>query len=205
MLLVLLVGYVGITFGQVITIARTDRAQSAQAIVVLGAAQYDGRPSPVFAARLDHAANLYAQGLAPVVVVTGGRQEGDVVTEARTADAYLQQRGVPADALRLETTSRTSYENIAASARILLQEGLDEVILVSDGWHLARASAIARDVGLRPHPSPAPTSPYSTASALEQMARETVGVAVGRLIGFRRLDNVTSATVAGAAGRLLDG
>ena len=186
----------GITFGQVVLTARTDRAQPAQAIVVLGAAQYGGRPSPVFAARLDHAADLYARGLAPVVVVTGGRQEGDVVTEARSADAYLQQRGVPPDALRLETTSRTSYENIAASARILLGEGLEQVILVSDGWHLARAAAIAEDVGLQPHPSPAPGSPYSPASALEQMVRETVGVAVGRLIGFRRLDNVTATAVA---------
>lgn len=200
----MLVAYVGITFGQVVTTARTDRAQPAQAIVVLGAAQYSGRPSPVFAARLDHAADLYAQGLAPVVVATGGRQDGDVVTEARTADAYLQQRGVPADALRLETTSRTSYENIAASARILLGEGLDRVILVSDGWHLERASAIARDVGLQPHPSPAPGSPYSAASALEQMVRETVGVAVGRLIGFRRLDSVTATAVARAADRVPD-
>ena len=186
--------YLAGTFAQVWWTATRDRAAVADAIIVLGAAQYEGRPSPVFAARLDHAAELYADGLAPVVVVTGGRQEGDAVTEARSADAYLQQRGVPASALRLETTSRTSYENIAASARILQAEGLEEVLLVSDGWHLRRAASIARDVGLVPHTSPAPGSPYSTGSALQQMVRESAGLAVGRVIGFRRLDNLLTAT-----------
>lgn len=188
--LVVVVGYVAVTFAQVVIAARTDSARPSDAIVVLGAAQYDGRPSPVFQARLDHAADLHARGLAPIVVVTGGRGDGDDLSEANAADAYLQRAGVPAAALRLETGGRTSYESLAASARFLRTEGVADVLLVSDGWHLARASAIAREVGLDPVGSPSPGSPYSAVRALEQMARETAGLAMGRLIGFRRLDNL---------------
>lgn len=184
--------YVAGTFGQVWLTASTDRARPADAILVLGAAQYDGRPSPVFAARLDHAADLYARGMAGVVVVTGGRQPGDTYSEANVADAYLQQRGVPASALRLEVDGTTSYLSLAASARFLAREGVTEVILVSDGWHLARSAEIARSVGLQPHTSPAPSVLWSSAAQLKLMARETVGLAVGRLIGFRRLDHMAT-------------
>lgn len=189
--------YAVVTFAQVWWAAGADRAEPADAIVVLGAAQYDGDPSPVFAARLDHAADLYGQGLAPVVVVTGGRQPGDTVSEARAADAYLQERGVPATALRLEVDGRTSYESLAASARFLTREGIEEVILVSDGWHLGRSAEIARDVGLVPRTSPAPGSVYTASTAVKQMVRETAGLAIGRLIGFRRLDNLATTLASG--------
>lgn len=186
------VAIVVVTFAQVWWAAGHDQAGPSEAIVVLGAAQYQGRPSPVFAARLDHAAALYTRGLAPVIVVTGGSAPGDEYSEANAADAYLQARGVPSSALRLEVDGRTSYESIAASALILRNEGIDRAILVSDGWHLGRSAEIARSVGLDPLPSPTPSSPYSRAGALQQMVRETAGLAVGRLIGFRRLDNLSS-------------
>lgn len=194
--LVAILAYIALTFAQVAITAARDQAEPADAILVLGAAQYNGQPSPVFAARLDHAAALYAQGLAPIVVVTGGRQDGDAQSEANAADAYLQANGVPASALRLEVNGRTTYESIAASARFLTHEEVRDVILVSDGWHLERSAAIAADVGLVPHPSPAQDSPYTTGSALQQMLRETTGLAVGRLIGFRRLDNLSTTLVA---------
>lgn len=194
------VAYLTLTFSQVWWTATRDRAQPTQAIVVLGAAQYQGRPSPVFAARLDHAAALYGQGLAPVVVVTGGQAPGDDLSEANAADAYLQSRGVPQSALRLEVDGRTSYESLAASALILRNEGIDQAILVSDGWHLGRSAEIARSVGLDPLPSPTPTSPYSRIGVLQQMVRETAGLAVGRVIGFRRLDNLSTTTVARGEG-----
>lgn len=187
--------YAALTFVQIAVTAVRDQSEPSDAILVLGAAQYEGRPSPVFAARLDHAADLYAEGLAPVVVVTGGRQPGDTLSEANAADAYLQARGVPDTALRLEVDGRTSYESLAASARFMRAEGITDVILVSDGWHLQRSAEIARSVGLNPHPSPAEESPYGTASALQQMVRETAGLAVGRLIGFRRLDNLATASI----------
>lgn len=185
--------YVAVTFGQVWWSASNDEARPAQAILVLGAAQYQGRPSLVFQSRLDHAAALYADGLAPVVVVTGGQQPGDVFSEAFTAYSYLQDQGIPESALRLEIDGRTSYESIAASARFLQDEGISEVVLVSDGWHLARSAAIARSVGLTPWASPTEDSVYSTVGVLQAMARETAGLAVGRLIGFRRLDRLSVA------------
>ena len=188
-LLLLAVVYVAVTFVQVWAASRRDDAAPADAILVLGAAQYNGRPSPVFQARLDHAAELYHAGLAPLVVVTGGGAPGDATTEARTADSYLQAAGVPAEALRLEVQGRTSYESLAASARFLIAEGVRSVILVSDGWHLARSADIARSVGLEPLGSPS-ASRCSWAGQLRQMVRETAGLAVGRIIGHRRLDRL---------------
>lgn len=187
--------YVAVTFAQVWWTSAREQARPVQAVLVLGAAQYQGQPSPVFRARLDHAAQLYGEGLAPVVVVTGGRQGGDTVTEARAADAYLQRRGVPAEALRLEVDGRTTYESIAASSRFLADEGIQEILLVSDGWHLGRSAAIARSVGLTAYTSPVPESPYSSGAALRQMGRETVALSVGRLIGFRRLDRLSDGMV----------
>ncbi|HUG83129.1 MAG TPA: YdcF family protein [Euzebya sp.] len=191
--LVVIMLYLSATFAEVWWTSSRDRARPAEAIIVLGAAQYEGRPSPVFEARLDHAADLYVRGMAPVVVVTGGRQPGDRVSEASAASAYMHARGVPEAALRREVHASTSYESLAAIARFLREERIDEVILVSDGWHLGRSAAIARSVGLQPLSSPAPGSPYSPASSLQQMVRETLGLSLGRLIGFRRLDNLSAA------------
>ena len=190
--LLVAVAYLGVTFAQVWGAARVDRSVHADAIVVMGAAQYAGRPSPVLAARLDHAVDVYQAGMADVVVVTGGPgAPGDTFSEASSADLYLQQRGVPPEALRLETGGRTSYESLAATARFLAAEGRRDVILISDGWHLRRSAEIANALGLTAHPSPTPYSPYSTVGAVKQMLRETIAVAVGRLIGFRRLDQVS--------------
>lgn len=183
--------YLLVNFALVWRTSSRDLARPAEAILVLGAAQYQGRPSRVFQARLDHAANLYNQGLASVIVVTGGKQSGDALSESNTAYNYLRQQGIAETALRQEVDGTTSYESVAASARILEREGIDDVILVSDGWHLERSAAIARGVGLHPLPSPTPTSPYSQVGALRQMLRETAGVALGRLIGFRRLERLT--------------
>lgn len=183
--------YLLVNFALVWRTSSRDLARPAEAILVLGAAQYQGRPSRVFQARLDHAVNLYNQGLAPVIVVTGGKQSGDALSESNAAYNYLRQQGIAETALRQEVDGTTSYESVAASARILEREGIDDVILVSDGWHLERSAAIAHDVGLHPLPSPTPTSPYSQVGALRQMLRETAGVALGRLIGFRRLERLT--------------
>ena len=106
--------YLSVTFVQVWRAARRDDARPSDAIVVLGAAQYDGRPSPVLAARLDHAIDLYDDGIAPVIVVTGGRQPGDRFTEATAAANYLHDHGVPDDAILRETTGRSSWESLDA-------------------------------------------------------------------------------------------
>lgn len=185
---VALVGlYLAVTFVQVWWTARQDDAAAAQAIVVLGAAQYDGIPSPVFEARLDHALDLYEQGLAPTIVVTGGNQPGDRFTEAAAGANYLLANGVPEEDIRREVDAHNSWESLAAVARILDDEGVEEVILVSDPYHSYRVGEIARDLGMTPHLSPTRTSPASGFSELRSMVRETLAVSVGRFVGYRRL------------------
>ena len=130
--------YFAVVFVQVWMAARRDDARKADAIIVLGAAQFDGRPSKILAARLDHAIDLYRRGIAPVVVVTGGKQPGDRFTEASTGASYLHDHDVPESAILRETTGRTSWQSLAAAARFLKQRHLDSVVLVSDPYHSAR-------------------------------------------------------------------
>lgn len=183
----LAVAYLAFNFWEVWRAASRDDVRPAQAIVVLGAAQYDGRPSPVLRARLDHAADLYRRRVAPVVVVTGGRAEGDRYSEATAAADYLHTKDVPDGAILRETSGRSSWESLAASARILEQRGIHQVVLVSDPFHSKRIAEIAGEVGLDGRTSPTRTSPIRGASAFERMVSESVKVAVGRVIGFRRL------------------
>lgn len=188
MAVVVLVGvvYVGVTFVQVWRASTSDRARTAQAIVVLGAAQYDGRPSPVLAARLDHAIDLYERGIAPKIITTGGSRPGDRFTEASAGASYLIRHGVPASALELEVQGESSWESLAAAARFLRRENITEVVLVSSPWHALRTVEIAGEVGLEGWSSPAPER-ESVSKRLYHLSRETVAVAVGRIVGHRRL------------------
>ena len=182
-LAVLAVGYVALTFVQVWQASRQDHAAPAEAIVVLGAAQYDGRPSPALEQRLDHALELYDEGLAPVVVVTGGRIEGDRFTEATAGYNYLRERGVPDEAIRKEVQGSSTYESLAATARFLREEGISEVLLVSSPAHALRIEGIAEAVGLD-----ATVSPADGSTSLPSLLRETAAVSLGRVIGYRRLE-----------------
>jgi uncharacterized SAM-binding protein YcdF (DUF218 family) len=184
----LLVSYVLITFVQVWHASHQDDARKAQAIIVLGAAQFDGRPSAVLSARLDHVADLYKRGLAPLIVVTGGKQAGDRFTEAEASANYLADKGVPGAAIERETTSTNSFDELAAAARFLHQRGISDVLLVSDPFHAYRIDAIAHDVGLNAHVSPTPTSPVHGFDNAQALLRETVAVSAGRIVGFDRLD-----------------
>lgn len=167
--------------------ANHDDARPSDAIVVLGAAQYDGTPSAVFAARLDHAAELWKAGIAPMIVVTGGQAEGDRFSEATAGANYLHQLGVPDDAILRETTSRSSWESLAATATILDERGLTDVVLVTDPFHAERVRAIASDLGLNAVTSPTRTSPITGKEEWRRMLEETLRVAVGRIVGFRRI------------------
>jgi uncharacterized SAM-binding protein YcdF (DUF218 family) len=184
----LLASYVVVTFVQVWHASHQDDARKAQAIIVLGAAQFDGRPSAVLSARLDHAADLYKEGLAPLIVVTGGKQAGDRFTEAEASANYLAGKGVPGGAIERETTSTDSFDELSATARFLHQRGINEVVLVSDPFHAYRINAIAHDVGLNAHVSPTPTSPVHGLDNAQALLRETAAVSAGRLVGFDRLD-----------------
>ena len=136
-----------------------DNRQNADAIVVLGAAQYDGRPSPVFEARLDHAVDLYEAGVARYLIVTGGKAEGDRTTEAATARAFAMSRGVPASAILVEDRGRTTLESLHAVADLLRQHELASAVFVSDPTHMLRVLRIARDEAIVAYGSPTTTSP----------------------------------------------
>jgi len=136
-----------------------DDQRPADAIVVMGAAQYDGRPSPVFAARLDHAVSLYLAGLAPTLVVTGGKADGDRTTEAASARAYAIARGVPASAILVEDTSRTTRESISGVSKLLRDHHLADAVFVSDRPHMLRVLRMASDDGITAWGSPTTTSP----------------------------------------------
>ncbi len=182
--------YLVVTFVQVWRAANDDQARPAEAIVVFGTAQYNGVPSPVLAARLDHAIELYRRDLAPVIVVTGGNQPGDQFTEATASANYLMQRGVPDDDVLREVSGTSSWQSLASVANFLEDRSIREVLLVSDPFHSLRIQAMASELGLDGHPSPTTTSPIRGMSEARHMARETVAVAVGRVIGFRRQANI---------------
>jgi uncharacterized SAM-binding protein YcdF (DUF218 family) len=181
-----LLGYYVFTVFQVWRAARADDARPSDAIVVLGAAQYDGTPSPAFAARLDHARDLYTQGVAPLVVVTGGKQAGDRFTEAAVGADYLIARGVPESAILRETTSRNSWESLQAASRFLFPRGAKKVVLVSDPFHSLRIRLTAEEIGFDAVTSPTRTSPISGPAEWRRFFGEGLRVAVGRVFGFGR-------------------
>ena len=141
---------------------RRDEARRADAIVVLGAAQYEGRPSPVLRARLDHAAALWARGLAPRMIVTGGRGIGDTTSEAAVGMRYLAQHGVPADSISMDLEGLTTSQSLVAARRMLGTKSYPAVILVSDPFHMLRLAILARRLHMIPLLSPTRTSPIST-------------------------------------------
>ncbi|MEO1062340.1 MAG: YdcF family protein [Actinomycetota bacterium] len=178
--------YLLATVVQVFWASRWDDQDPVEAIVVLGAAQYDGTPSPALEARLDHAVELWEAGVAPLVVVTGGNQPGDRFTEATASATYLHERGIPDDAILREVDGTSSYESLAATARFLRERDIDEVVLVSEPFHSARLRGIASEVGLDAAVSPAQDGGRS----LRAFVRETAAVSIGRIVGYRRLDSL---------------
>jgi uncharacterized SAM-binding protein YcdF (DUF218 family) len=184
--------YFAVTFVRVWSATRRGMPDKAGAIVVLGAAQYNGTPSPVLEGRLDHAIELYEAGIAPIIVVTGGRQPGDRFTEASAGDRYLQQHGIPKDALRLESQGSSSWESLAAAARFLVKEGITDVVLVSSPYHALRTEQIAAEVGLHGQASPADEH-EGFFDRVGHLMRETAAVGIGRIIGHRRLVDLDAA------------
>lgn len=138
-----------------------DQAQPAGSIVVLGAAQYDGRPSPVLRARLDHGIDLWNHGMGRILVVTGGEGSGDTTSEAAVGRAYARKHGVPDTAIVLENKGRTTRESMLAVSEILGSRGITSAILVSDPFHMLRLSILGRRFGLTTYTSPTRTSPIS--------------------------------------------
>jgi vancomycin permeability regulator SanA len=156
----------------------------ADAIVVLGAAQYDGEPSPVFAGRLDHAALLFDQGRSDRVLVLGGSQPGDRFTEAEAGASYLVDAGVPPDAIVEIPEGHTTLESLRAAARVMRRDGLASAFLVSDPWHNARVERMAGDLGIDGHASATwQSAATSQDTRLEGYVRETLAYLYYRVFG----------------------
>lgn len=184
-------GYYCVNLFQVWSVGNSDQARPVDAIVVLGAAQYDGRPSPQLRARLDHVVELWKLGVAPLVVVTGGNQPGDRFTEASASATYLAQHGVTSAAILQENRGHSSWESLVGVARLLDERGASRVLLVSDPFHSLRIRLVAQELGLTAYVSPTRTSPVRGAAAVMKDLKEAVGISLGRLIGFKRLFSLT--------------
>lgn len=184
-----------INVAQVWWVGKSNQARAVDAIVVLGVAQYDGRPSPQLQARLDHALALWQEGLSPLVITTGGNQPGDRFTEAETSANYLIKgsliSAVPTESIVQENTGSSTRESLIEVSKIMQARGLHSVLIVTDPYHSLRSRLIAQDLDLVAYVSPTRTSPLRGASAVSRHVREALGVAVAHLIGFANLERLT--------------
>jgi uncharacterized SAM-binding protein YcdF (DUF218 family) len=173
--------------------ARQDSRSSSDAIVVLGSAQYNGVPSSIFAARLEHALNLYEAGVAPVIVTVGGKKAGDQFTEAEAGRDYLAGSGIPADALLAVPEGVDTLESIRAVSSAFDQHGWSSAVLVTDPWHAMRAERMAEDAGIDAQSSPTRQGPavQTRTTQFRYIMRETAAYLLYR---------VTGESVAGAPG-----
>jgi len=136
--------------------SRVDEAQTADVIVVLGAAEYRGHPSPVLEARLNHALFLYLRNLAPRILTTGGAGGDPTFTEGGVAQAYLSRHGVPSEAILVESEGESTVHSIAAAAEIMRRMNLRSCIVVSDGYHIYRVKKLLENQGMKVYGSPRP-------------------------------------------------
>jgi vancomycin permeability regulator SanA len=163
---VVAIAYFAITVVQVWRVGTNDQSRPVDVIVVMGVAQYDGRPSPQLQARLDHVLTLWRDGVADIVVTTGGNQPGDRFTEAEASANYLQEAGVPESAILQETVGSSTYES-------------------------SRSRMIAQDFGLETYVSATPYSVISGSENARLHAKEAAGIALAQVIGFRALDRLS--------------
>jgi uncharacterized SAM-binding protein YcdF (DUF218 family) len=173
--------------------ARQDSRPASDAIVVLGTAQYNGVPSSIFEARLEHAVALYEDGVAPVIVTVGGKAEGDQFSEAEAGQAYLSERGVPDDGLLAVPEGSDTLESMRAVSAAFAERGWTSAVIVTDPWHAMRAERMAEDAGVEAESSPTRQGPavQTRATQFRYILRETAAYLLYR---------VTGESVAGAPG-----
>lgn len=160
-LVLVLVGGWLLEVASIYLFGRLDQAERSGAIVVLGAAQYNGKPSPVLRERLRHAIDLYHRHLADTLIMTGGTGVGDTVSEAMVGKRYAVRAGIPAEVILVEQEGRTSLQSMEAVAGLMRSHGLKSAVLVSDPFHMLRLRLLALRFGIRAHSSPTRTSPIS--------------------------------------------
>ena len=179
---VLLVGSTGLAIRWT---ARQDARPTSDAIVVLGSAQYNGVPSSIFEARLEHAIKLYDDGLAPVIVTVGGKAAGDQFTEAEAGRDYLAGSGIPADALLAVPEGVDTLESMRAAATAFDERGWQDAVLVTDPWHAMRTERMAEDAGIEAESSPTRQGPavYSRTTQFRYILRETAAYLLYRATG----------------------
>jgi uncharacterized SAM-binding protein YcdF (DUF218 family) len=189
LLVIAIVVYLLVTLVQVWLVSRRYEPRPAGAIIVMGAAQYNGVPSPDLAARLDEAELLWRQHYATDIMVTGSKQPGDVYTESEASARYLMAAGIPGRDI-FEAGGSDSWESLSLAAPTLLRRGDDTVLIATDPFHEARSLAIASSLGLTPYPTPTRTSPIRGTATIPYFAKETVGVGLGRIIGYNHLSEL---------------
>jgi uncharacterized SAM-binding protein YcdF (DUF218 family) len=178
MLVLLLVGLWALTVAAIHVYGQRDETRPVDAIVVLGAAQYDGRPSPVLKARLDHAVKLYRRGVARTIIMTGGVGPGDTVSEAVVGRRYALHAGVPAEAVLTERSGMTTLESMQAVSAMMKARKMDTALLVSDPFHMLRLKLLAMRLHMHVYTSPTRTSPISANPDQERrfILRESFGL-----------------------------
>jgi len=188
---VAVVSYVVITGANVVWVGSHHSTKTADAIVVMGAAQYDGVPSPLLASRLQHALDLWKQKQAPKIAVTGGKRIGDRFTEGDTSRRWLTDRGVPTGDIIVESVGHSTWESIQHLAPLLNEAQIHSLVVVSSSWHVQRAELSLDELGFTADSSASPDGVLSRSLERSKMVREIVGVSLGRIIGFGRLFDIT--------------
>jgi uncharacterized SAM-binding protein YcdF (DUF218 family) len=177
--LVVLTGwYLLLIAGQIYEQSNLDEARPADIIVIMGAAEYRGKPSPVLRARLDHALDLYRRKLAPRILTTGGAGGDPVFTEGEVGRNYLVSQGVPSEAILLENEGESTHHSITAAAEIMRRMNLRSCILVSDGYHIFRAKKMLEFRALDVYGSPRPSEPKGTWREKWLFLRQAIGYAM---------------------------
>ena len=156
LLSVLLIAYLFYIGEQIYEQSNVDEARQADVILVLGAAEYRGKPSPVLKARLDHALWLYYQKMAPRILTTGGAGGDPIFTEGEVSRAYLVERGIPSEAILVESEGESTMYSTVAAAEMMRRMGLKSCIVVSDGYHIFRVKKMLEQRGMKAYGSPRP-------------------------------------------------
>jgi uncharacterized SAM-binding protein YcdF (DUF218 family) len=173
------------TAGAIWWTARHDERPASDAIVVLGSAQYNGVPSSIFEARLEHALRLWNDGVAPVIVTVGGKADGDQFTEAEAGAQYLTEAGVPSDALLPVPEGVDTLESMRSVSAAFEDHGWTTAVLVTDPWHAMRTERMAEDAGIEATTSPTRQGPsvYSRTTQVKYILRETAAYLLYRATG----------------------
>ena len=182
LLVILILGYLFYVAKQIERQSNVDEAQDADVIIVLGAAEYRGRPSPVLRARLNHALLLYLRGLAPYVLTTGGSGGDPVYTEGEVGRAYLAKHGIPSEAILVEPQGSTTAQSLGAAVEIMGRMNLHSCIVVSDGYHIYRVKRLLQNHNIQVYGSPRPSVGVPSPKQMRWLYfRQAVGFALWRM------------------------